>query len=331
MNSDLAALSFTGTSVGGGSLIVATNDGAGGSDSHTIGISVTAPPLHTLNVGPNATYHTLSAALSQAHDGDVIAVQAGTYVMDRVTVTHAVTIEGVGGMAHFLPSTALANGVGLITTDANVTLQNVEISGVTSKQHNAFAVISAAGNLNLSNVSLHDNTSALWAHGAGSTVQVLNSDIGHNGGGPNAALNIGAISVFNLDSSKVHDSVGVTQVSSTAQTTYIGNDQILDGTGSPIYALDLPTAGTVIVANTSFARGAGAVNSSLIHLGGGTANPSGYLTVHDSTLVSAVSGTHVLFNQAPYISVGFQHDGIGANLIQVGQGIMADSSDYVIS
>src|SRR5581483_9366282 len=154
----------------------------------------------------------------------------------------------------------------------------------------------------------------------GSVVSISGSDFGHNGGGKNPVINIGQVSELDLYNSKIHDTVGATEVRSIAAFSDIQGDQFIDGTGSPIYALDLPNVGNVIVGYSSFSRGTGALNSSLIHLGGGVSNPSGYLTLHDSTVVSAATGTHVLYNQTKYISVGFIDDGIGANITQIAVG-----------
>ena len=58
--------------------------------------------MATLNVGAGQAYATLSAAVSASHDGDTIAVQAGTYVNDFATVDTKLSIVGVGGMANFV-------------------------------------------------------------------------------------------------------------------------------------------------------------------------------------------------------------------------------------
>jgi hypothetical protein len=331
VNSDLASLSFTGSNPGAGSLLIQTNDGAGGSNSHTIGISVTAPSPQTLIVGANQPYTSLASALAASHDGDTIMLQAGTYSTGAVTVSHAVTIEGTGGTAHLVASNALADGGALITTANNVTLANLEISGATSLSHSAVAIKATAGNLTMSGVNAHNNDSALADSVSGSLVQVSSSDFGSNGGGKAAVIDIGAVGEFDLSTSKVHDSIGVTEVRSLAGFTGIGYSQLTDGSGSSLYALDLPNVGNVIVAYTVLARGAGALDPSLIHLGGGMPNPPGYLTVHDSTFTSVVAGSHALNNQTLWNSIGFQHDGVSANITQIAiGGSPAIQGDYVI-
>ena len=48
--------------------------------------------MATLNVGAAQTYATLSAAIAASRNGDVIAVQAGTYVNNFATISKDITI-----------------------------------------------------------------------------------------------------------------------------------------------------------------------------------------------------------------------------------------------
>src|SRR5271165_5793843 len=77
-----------------------------------------------LTVGVGKEFATISEAIAAAHDNDVIAVDAGTYVdtsnwTDHNIITAAnVTIEGVGGMVHYeMGPQGLANGKGLFDVE----------------------------------------------------------------------------------------------------------------------------------------------------------------------------------------------------------------------
>jgi hypothetical protein len=333
VNADLAHLSFKGTAVGAGSLKIVTSDGAGGSDSDTIAINVTAPQPHTLMVGAHQTYSTIAAALNASHDGDTIVLTAGTYSTGVLMVNHAVTIDGSNGAAHIVAKPgSVSNDGALITTNNTVTLQNLDIANAVSSKHTAVAIRGIAGNLTLSDVSVHNSDSAVYDFVTGSTVSIGGSDFGHNGGGSKPVINIGGIGELDFYGNKIHDTVGVTELRSLAGFSDLHGDQYIDGTGSPVYAVDVPNVGNVIIGASTFSRSAGALNSSFIHLGGGIANPAGYLNVHDSTFVSTGSGTHVLDNETQWTSVGFQNDGIGANITQIAIGPgPAIANDYVIN
>ena len=57
---------------------------------------MTTPSGRVLTVGTGQQFSSLNAALAASQDGDTIAVAAGTYTNDISTITHSVTIEGVG-------------------------------------------------------------------------------------------------------------------------------------------------------------------------------------------------------------------------------------------
>jgi hypothetical protein len=87
--------------------------------------------MAVLTVGPGQTFEftTLSAAVAASHDGDVIQVQAGTYVNDFATVNTKITIEGMDGMVHLLATVPPSNGKAILVTNTDVTLRNLEFSG----------------------------------------------------------------------------------------------------------------------------------------------------------------------------------------------------------
>src|SRR3954471_1299842 len=85
--------------------------------------------MATLNVGAAQAYATLAAAVAASHDGDVIAVQPGTYVNDFATIATKITIMGVGGMANFVATQAPPNGKGILVTQSDVTIENLSFSG----------------------------------------------------------------------------------------------------------------------------------------------------------------------------------------------------------
>jgi hypothetical protein len=93
-----------------------------------------------LTVGVGKEFATISEAIAAAHNGDVIAVDAGTYIdssnaADRNIITENLTIEGVGGMVHLeMGPQGLANGKGLFDVESgSLTLKNFELSGASDQ------------------------------------------------------------------------------------------------------------------------------------------------------------------------------------------------------
>src|SRR5581483_6330922 len=129
-------------------------------------------------------FATLAAAVAASGAGDTINVQAGTYTDDTTTITHALTIVGVGGYAHFVDTHNLTNGKANLIVDANVTIQNLEFSGASDSNLNGAGIRWEAGNLTVLNSYFHDNQEGiLAADNASGAAVIKNSKFVHNGNG----------------------------------------------------------------------------------------------------------------------------------------------------
>src|SRR5690348_4866035 len=108
-------------------------------------------------VGPGQQYSTLAAAVAAAQSGDDIQVQAGTYTNDFPGHVQNITIEGVGGMVKMVATQQPPNGKAMFVTDGNVTLKNIEVTGVSVADENGAAVRYQSGNLTVDHAYFHDN------------------------------------------------------------------------------------------------------------------------------------------------------------------------------
>jgi hypothetical protein len=107
--------------------------------------------MSTLTVGNVEQYQTLAAATAAASDGDVLQVQAGTYINDFAEITHSITIEGVGGMVNLFASGQIPNGKAILITDTDVTLDHIAFSGATVRDGNGAGIRYQGGNLTVTN------------------------------------------------------------------------------------------------------------------------------------------------------------------------------------
>src|SRR5579864_954139 len=165
--------------------------------------------MATLTVGAGQQYSTLAAAVAASQNGDVIQVQAGTYVNDFTTITTNITIEGVGGMAYFVATEAPPNGKAIMTTDANVTINNLSFSGAQVADGNGAGIRMETGSLTLNGDLFANNQNGiLTSPGVGSPAQpsmnltINNSEFINNGAGDGQTHNlyvgeIGTLSVTN--------------------------------------------------------------------------------------------------------------------------------------
>ena len=228
--------------------------------------------MATLNVGAGQAYATLSAAVSASRDGDVIAVQAGTYVNDFATISKDITIVGVGGMANFVATVAPPNGKGILVTQSNVTIQNLSFSGVAVADGNGAGIRYEGGNLVVIDSYFHDNQMNLLATvvDPAGTIRIVGSEFGatRNSDSLNHNLYVGNIGSLVIDDSYFHDAYDGHQIKSRAQSTTITNSRIYDGAGAGSYTIDLPNGGVGIIRNNVIQQGPNSDNPGIIDYGG---------------------------------------------------------------
>src|ERR1700722_1106221 len=161
----------------------------------------------------NTVYATLSDAINQSNAGDTINVTTGAYSEGFPKIFHDLTIQGTFGLAQLTPVGQPANGEAALVQDtANLTLADLEISGVTVPADNGAAVRFETGNvLTLSNDWFHDNQDGvLTGPIAGATVDISNSEFNNNGieDGQTHNIYIGVIQQLNITGSYFHDALG---------------------------------------------------------------------------------------------------------------------------
>ena len=110
-------------------------------------------------VGPERVLKYPSEAARKARDGDIIEIDAGVYHNDYVKwKQNALTIRGVGGMAHVKSQGLIPNGKGIwIIKGASTVIENVEFSGAKVKSTNGTGIRHEGGDLTLRNTFFHDN------------------------------------------------------------------------------------------------------------------------------------------------------------------------------
>ena len=226
--------------------------------------------MATLNVGFGQAYTTLAAAVAASHDGDVIAVQAGTYVNDFATVHTKVTIVGVGGMANFVATVSPPNGKAILVTQTDVTIQNLSFSGAAVPDMNGAGIRYEGGNLAIINSYFHDNQDGILANAdPNGTIRITGSEFAHNGAGDGYSHNIyvNAVKALNIDDSYFHDAIVGHEIKSRALSTTITNSRIFDGTGTASYSIDLPNGGVAVIKNNFIQQGVNSDNPIIIDYG----------------------------------------------------------------
>jgi hypothetical protein len=255
--------------------------------------------MAVLNVGPGQQYTTLSSAIAAAKDGDVIDVQAGTYTNDFAIITHNITIQGVGGMVNLVATTPPPNGKAILTTDADVTINNVAFSGAKVADNNGAGIRYETGNLTLNNDYFHDNQEGLLAaSNPQGSITINDSTFSHNGDGSGSTHNIyvNEVGTLTINHSSFIGAVVGHEIKSRADNTIIENSLIEDGpTGSASYSIDLPNGGNAVIRNNVIEQGPQTQNPAIIAFGEeGNVHANSNLQITGNTIVNDLASSSAL-------------------------------------
>ena len=255
-----------------GSLRTPTLTSLAGAGLHDVTAYVPPAGANILNVGAGQPYTTITSALAAAHDGDIVLVQAGTYVNDFATVSAKISLIGIGGMVNMVATVPPPNGKAILTVDTSATIQNFTFSGAKVPDANGAGIRYEGGSLTLQNCGFYDNENGLLSAAMpGDTLLIQNCDFGHNGAGNGSTHNIyvGAIKQLIIEDSRFHDAVVGHEIKSRAFNTLITGNVITDGpAGNGSYSIDLPNGGKGVITGNLIEKGPQTENQSIIHFGG---------------------------------------------------------------
>ena len=250
-------------------------------------------------VGAGQTYSTIAAAVNASASGDTVLVQAGTYTNDFVTITHALTLKSVGGLAVMQATVSPPNGKAILTVDASATVDGFGFTGASVGDANGAGIRWEGGDLTVQNSVFWNNQDGiLGTVGSGHAI-IKNSEFSHNGAGDGQSHNIyiGNAASLLIDGSYFHDAVTGHEIKSRAENTVITNSRIFDNAGDGSYSIDLPQGGIASITNNIIEKGASAENWISIHFGG---EPQPYaassLVVSGNTLINDNANGYLISN-----------------------------------
>lgn len=274
-------------------------------------------PDKILRVGPGRTYTTLSAASTAVVSGDVVEIDAGTYVDDiSVWRQNNITLRGVGGRAHlkanaviqFISGSDSANGKGIwVIKGSNVQVENIEFSNasvsVADGENGAGIRAESSGDLTICNGYFHDNQNGILGEAAG-TLLIEYSEFDHNGLGDygkthNMYIGSGA-KKFVLRYSYSHHAYIGHNVKTRAKENYILFNRIMDETtGQSSYDIDIPNGGLTYIIGNLMHQGVNTDNSTMLSYGaeGLSAGRTHHLYIINNTLNNDLGrGTFIYIN-----------------------------------
>jgi hypothetical protein len=284
--------------------------------------------MSVLTVGPGKYFSTLAAAVAASGSGDTILVDAGLYTDDFVTITHSLTIQGVGGLAHFRAVAPPPNGKAILTVQADLTLDHLELSGAAVYDANGAGIRYESGQLTITNSWLHDNENGLLAApNATGRITIDRSEFSNNGNGSGLTHNIyvNLIDTLAITKSYFHDVDTGHEIKSRAPNTILSFNRIADGPNeSASYSIDLPNGGNAFVTGNLIEKGLLAQNWTFISFGAESpVYPASSLVVSDNIFVNnmAAGDPTGLRNptDAPALFTGNTFYGVAAGQLALGQ------------
>lgn len=259
--------------------------------------------MSVLVVGPGQTYTTLAAAVAASSSNDTINVLAGTYTDDFTTINHALTINGIGGLAHFVAASSPPGGKAIMTVNADLSLNGLEFSGAAVPDGNGAGIRFQSGNLSIVNSWFHDNQDGILTNSdPASTLTISYSEFSHNGSGTGQTHNIyvNDIASLTITHSYFHDAVIGHQIKSRAEVNIITDNILADGpTGAGSYTIDLPNGGHNTITGNTLQKGPNSQNHSYIAIGEeGNIHPGTTSQISGNTFINDLGGgvPSALFN-----------------------------------
>ena len=295
-----------------------------------------------LTVGAGEEFSTLNAAVNAAQTGDVILVNAGTYVNDFAIVTKAITIEGVGGMANFVATEAPPDLKGILTVDNNVTVENCSFSGCAIPEAdggNGAGIRYEGGVMVLENDAFSNNQNGIMGSPVISSLTTNTISIDHclfqdNGAGDGYTHNayIGNVSELTFTNNISEGAVVGHELKSRAYVNVITNNVFQDGaTGTASYEIDLPNGGIDTVEDNVIEKGPNAQNNAAVHFGGeGIPYADSSLLVEGNSFVNdyGASEIAVLNQTATAVTItGNQFDNIAASNLAQGPAVETNNTN----
>ena len=231
---------------------------------------------NVLTVGAGMEFASLGAACRAAVAGDTIAVRAGTYTNDFATVRCDLKIVSIGGTVSEVATTPPPNDKGLLTVDANLSIQGFSFTGGSdgSPDGNVSGIRLESGNLNVNYCYFQNMQEGLLADPDPTACVVINhSEFANNGTGDGYTHNIyvGSVASALIENSTFTGANVGHEIKSRAMVTTITNNTIVDGpTGTASYDIDIPNGGVAVISNNLIEKGPDASNWPAIHYGGET-------------------------------------------------------------
>ena len=163
------------------------------------------------------------------------------------------------------------NGKGILVTNTDVTIQQMEFSGSQVPDGNGAGIRYQGGQLTIVDSYFHHNQNGLLANpSATGGITIRNSEFAFNGAGDGYSHNlyVGTIGSLTVQNSYFHDASVGHQIKSRALVNTITDSRIAEGEGgNGSYSIDLPNGGRAVLSGNVIEQGARSGNPVIVAFG----------------------------------------------------------------
>jgi hypothetical protein len=267
----------------------------------------TDAPRRILQVGPGRQYRTPAAAAAIARDGDLVEIDAATYLADvAVWDQNDLTLKGVGGRPHMNAADLTAQGKGTwVISGRNVRVENIEFSHSRAPDANGAGIRLDGGSLVVVGCSFHDNQNGiLTASAPDIELTIEHSEFANNGAGDGQSHNIyvGRVRSLVMSGSYSHHALVGHLLKSRARSNVILDNRLADERdGRASLAIDLAEGGNALIMGNIIQQGPLAENGTLLSYGAEAANrpTESQVFVINNTFVNDRDGGLFIRNATP--------------------------------
>lgn len=286
---------------------------------------------HTLRVGRFAAIASISQAAKLAQDGDIIEIEAGEYAGDVAVWTQKqLSIRAVGGRVKLIAAGRSAEGKAIwVVRGGDITIQGIDFQGARVPDRNGAGIRLEAGNLIVRDCSFTDNENGILTAGGEATLEVENSEFGHNGAGDGRSHNIyvGPLRKFKVSGSYFHHARSGHLLKSRARENLIFYNRLSDEAGGHAsYELEFPNGGISYVIGNLIEQSASTENTAMISVGAeGYSWPENELYLSSNTIVDDLpsAGTFLFAKPGDIKLVAVNNLLVGNGLVKAGKTVTA--------
>jgi hypothetical protein len=245
-----------------------------------------------IQVGPERNIRTVAEAARVAQSGDVVEIDAGTYVGDvAVWLQRRITIRGLGEGARLEADGRSAEGKAIwVFRNADARVENVIFRGTRVPSRNGAGIRFEQGRLQVEGCVFEDNENGILIGNERNTeVDIRFSVFSRNGHGDGYSHNLyaGTIASLTVTGSYFRAARVGHLLKSRAARNYIAYNRLTDeDDGTASYEIDLPNGGLATVFGNLLQQGPRTENPAIVSFGAeGYRYPENRLDLAYNTLV----------------------------------------------